>query len=77
MLGCLVLRLAILAIVAILVIFNRVIVAILAISGGGSYGAYTAGVLKGWTASGMRPQFDVVTGAQKIPGHQAAHDSES
>ena len=25
-------------------------------------GAYTAGVLKGWTASGTRPQFDVVTG---------------
>jgi predicted patatin/cPLA2 family phospholipase len=35
---------------------------ILAISGGGSYGAHTAGVLKGWTASGTRPQFDVVTG---------------
>jgi predicted acylesterase/phospholipase RssA len=35
---------------------------ILAISGGGSYGAYTAGVIKGWTASGSRPQFDVVTG---------------
>ncbi len=35
---------------------------ILAISGGGSYGAHAAGVLKGWTASGMRPQFDVVTG---------------
>jgi predicted acylesterase/phospholipase RssA len=35
---------------------------ILAISGGGSYGAYTAGVIKGWTASGTRPQFDVVTG---------------
>jgi len=26
------------------------------------YGAYTAGVLKGWTASGRRPRFDVVTG---------------
>ena len=26
------------------------------------YGAYTAGVLKGWTASGTRPTFDVVTG---------------
>ncbi len=26
------------------------------------YGAYTAGVLKGWTASGKRPTFDVVTG---------------
>jgi predicted acylesterase/phospholipase RssA len=35
---------------------------ILAISGGGMKGAYSAGVLKGWTASGTRPQFDVVTG---------------
>lgn len=35
---------------------------ILAVSGGGLYGAYAAGVLKGWTASGMRPKFDVVTG---------------
>ncbi len=35
---------------------------VLAISGGGLYGAYAAGVLKGWTASGTRPQFDVVTG---------------
>jgi predicted acylesterase/phospholipase RssA len=34
----------------------------LAISGGGSYGAYAAGVLKGWTASGTRLEFDVVTG---------------
>ncbi|MFL5342561.1 MAG: patatin-like phospholipase family protein [Gemmataceae bacterium] len=35
---------------------------VLAISGGGLCGAYTAGVLKGWTAAGTRPQFDVVTG---------------
>jgi hypothetical protein len=35
---------------------------VLALSGGGMYGAYTAGVLKGWTASGKRPTFDVVTG---------------
>jgi predicted acylesterase/phospholipase RssA len=35
---------------------------ILALSGGGSHGAYTAGVLTGWTASGVRPEFDVVTG---------------
>jgi len=35
---------------------------ILVLSGGGMNGAYTAGVLKGWTASGTRPQFDVVTG---------------
>jgi predicted acylesterase/phospholipase RssA len=35
---------------------------VLALSGGGMYGAYSAGVLKGWSASGTRPQFDVVTG---------------
>ena len=35
---------------------------ILVLSGGGKYGAYTAGVLNGWTANGTRPQFDVVTG---------------
>jgi hypothetical protein len=35
---------------------------ILAVSGGGQYGAYCAGVLVGWTASGQRPEFDVVTG---------------
>lgn len=35
---------------------------ILILSGGGVNGAYVAGVLKGWTASGTRPQFDVVTG---------------
>ena len=34
----------------------------LALSGGGMYGAYTVGVLSGWTAAGDRPQFDVVTG---------------
>jgi hypothetical protein len=34
----------------------------LVLSGGGMNGAYTAGVLKGWTASGQRPTFDVVTG---------------
>jgi predicted patatin/cPLA2 family phospholipase len=34
----------------------------LVLSGGGMNGAYTAGVLKGWTASGRRPTFDVVTG---------------
>ncbi len=33
----------------------------LALSGGGSRGAYGAGVLSGWTARGDRPQFDVVT----------------
>ncbi len=35
---------------------------ILVLSGGGTYGAYSAGVLYGWTQSGQRPQFDVVTG---------------
>ena len=35
---------------------------ILVVTGGGSYGAYPAGVLVGWTAAGTRPQFDVVTG---------------
>ncbi|MEN6449598.1 MAG: patatin-like phospholipase family protein [Thermoguttaceae bacterium] len=35
---------------------------VLVLSGGGANGAYVAGVLKGWTASGTRPQFDVVTG---------------
>lgn len=35
---------------------------LLALSGGGMFGAYTAGVLKGWTATGKRPEFDVVTG---------------
>ncbi len=35
---------------------------ILALSGGGLYGAFGAGVLLGWTESGTRPQFDVVTG---------------
>jgi hypothetical protein len=34
----------------------------LAISGGGQYAAYNAGLIVGWTASGTRPQFDVVTG---------------
>ena len=35
---------------------------ILALSGGGMFGAYTAGVLGGWTRSEQRPEFDVVTG---------------
>ena len=34
----------------------------LAISGGGSDGAFGAGVLVGWTASGNRPTFQMVTG---------------
>ncbi len=35
---------------------------VLVLSGGGANGAYTAGVLNGWTASGSRPEFEVVTG---------------
>ncbi|OWK43081.1 patatin-like phospholipase family protein [Fimbriiglobus ruber] len=35
---------------------------ILALSGGGSYGAFTAGVLNGWSRTSNRPEFDVVTG---------------
>jgi len=35
---------------------------ILAISGGGQYAAYNAGLLVGWSESKTRPTFDVVTG---------------
>lgn len=35
---------------------------VLALSAGGSDGAYGAGVLNGWTQTGKRPNFDVVTG---------------
>jgi hypothetical protein len=34
----------------------------LAISGGGDNGAFTAGFLNGWTKTGTRPQFKLVTG---------------
>lgn len=34
----------------------------LALSGGGSYGAYQAGLLVGWSETGTRPAFDSVTG---------------
>ncbi len=34
----------------------------LALSGGGGYGAFGAGYLNGWSASGTRPTFKVVTG---------------
>jgi predicted acylesterase/phospholipase RssA len=34
----------------------------LAISGGGDNGAFGSGLLNGWTASGTRPEFKVVTG---------------
>jgi predicted acylesterase/phospholipase RssA len=35
---------------------------VLALSAGGADGAFGAGVLTGWTQSGKRPEFDVVTG---------------
>ena len=35
---------------------------VLIISGGGGYGAYGAGLMNGWTASGTRPEFKIVTG---------------
>ena len=34
----------------------------LALSGGGQEGAFGAGILKGWTESGTRPEFELVTG---------------
>ena len=41
---------------------RRPVVSFLALSGGGSDGAFGAGLLGGWTASGKRPKFDLVTG---------------
>ena len=41
---------------------GRAVFRVLALSGGGSRGAYGAGVLVGWSAAGSRPEFDVVTG---------------
>ncbi|MBS0263518.1 MAG: patatin-like phospholipase family protein [Planctomycetes bacterium] len=35
---------------------------VLVLSGGGMNGAFPAGLLKGWSESGTRPKFDVVTG---------------
>ncbi len=34
----------------------------IALSGGGSNGAFTAGLMKGWTETGSRPDFEVVSG---------------
>ncbi len=34
----------------------------IALSGGGSNGAFTAGLMKGWSETGNRPDFEVVTG---------------
>src|SRR5512139_1754650 len=36
---------------------------VLALSGGGAYAAFGAGLLNGWSARGGRPQFTIVTGA--------------
>jgi predicted acylesterase/phospholipase RssA len=41
---------------------GRMQIDILALSGGGSDGAFGAGVLNGWTARGDRPEFEQVTG---------------
>ena len=41
---------------------KRPVINFLALSGGGSDGAFGAGLLGGWTASGNRPEFDLVTG---------------
>ena len=41
---------------------RKVDIRFLSISGGGSDGAFGAGFLNGWTATGQRPRFDVVTG---------------
>lgn len=41
---------------------GRPVIETLALSGGGSDGAFGAGVLAGWTARGDRPEFEVVTG---------------
>jgi predicted acylesterase/phospholipase RssA len=35
---------------------------VLALSGGGANGAFGAGLLAGWTESGERPEFEIVTG---------------
>jgi hypothetical protein len=43
-------------------LLNRPPANYLAISGGGDNGAFGAGLLVGWTASGQRPEFQVVTG---------------
>ena len=37
-------------------------VSYLAVSGGGDNGAFGAGLIEGWTATGTRPEFKIVTG---------------
>ena len=41
---------------------GRVDYSLLVLSGGGAKGAYGAGVLAGWSATGTRPEFTIVTG---------------
>lgn len=41
---------------------RRPVISFLAVSGGGSDGAFGAGLLVGWTARGDRPEFEIVTG---------------
>lgn len=44
------------------IVKGRPQVQILALSGGGPGGAFGAGLLRGWSEEGSRPQFDLVTG---------------
>ena len=44
------------------IVDGRPLVETLALSGGGSDGAFGAGVLTGWTQRGDRPEFEIVTG---------------
>ncbi len=44
------------------IVDGRPHVYILALSGGGSKGAFGAGMLRGWSEQGTRPRFDLVTG---------------
>lgn len=41
---------------------DKYVYSVLALSGGGSDGAFGAGVLKGWTKNGRRPPFKLITG---------------
>ncbi len=41
---------------------RRRTVSYLALSGGGSHGAFGSGILNGWSAAGTRPEFEIVSG---------------
>jgi len=43
-------------------IAGRPVIEVLAITGGGANGAFGAGVLSGWSKTGHRPEFELVTG---------------